>query len=243
MKSVYRFWLIMRTKPSNNLENRIEKSVKIFLATLLLILIGFQVYIAIMGYPPFFKPDLLICMALNYKSKDINGTLTSILNLALTVVPVFAMIILNTGIAVKLHLNTRQVNKTVPRRSLMALGGVTWCFAVSYTFVIGHLVLEKVTGQKPWYEVTMMYLLGANVICNPIIYFGVNKRFRDFVIKGKMRSLEGRSSASNSGVTANRGSCTATYKLSSSTLPDGEAPNRFQIPDQKDSRRSGVGQM
>ena len=229
----------MRTKPRNNLEDRIQKVVKTFLAALLFMLIGFQFYIAAMGYPPFFKPDLLICMAKNYKSKDINGTLTSIVGLALTVVPVFAMILLNIGIAVKLYLNTSQANQTVPRRSLMALGGVTWCFTVSYTFVIGHLVLEKVTGQKPWYEVTMMYLLGANVICNPMIYFGVNKRFRDFVIKGMVRSIEGRISATNSGIPTPKTSSTTPYKVS--TTADSERPDRIQISDRQ--KRSGFGSM
>ena len=175
----------MRRKRTN--ENKTTKIAKTFLIALLTTLVGYQVYLTIEGYPPFFKPDLLICMTSNFKIRDANGTLTSILNLALTVVPVVVMVLLDISLAVKLHLHGARVNKSVPRRTLVALGGVTWCFALSYSFVIGHLVLEKVTGQKPWYEVTMMYLLGANVICNPIIYLTTNKRFREFVIRGTQR--------------------------------------------------------
>ena len=119
----------MRTKRTN--AEKIGKIVKIFLAILLATLIGFQAYIAIVRYPPFFKPDLLICMSANYKVRDTNGTLTSVLNLLLTVVPVFAMTLLNCGLAVKLHLHGARVKKSVPRRTLVALGGVTWCFSLS----------------------------------------------------------------------------------------------------------------
>ena len=169
-----------------------------FLGVLLATLVGYQVYLTIVGYPPFFKPDLLICMTSNFKIRDTNGTLTSILNLVLTVVPVVVMTLLNISLAVKLHLHGALVKKSVPRRTLVALGGVTWCFALSYSFVIGHLVLEKATGQKPWYEVTMMYLLAANVICNPIIYFTTNRRFREFVVGGMRRSSTFSSTSMNS---------------------------------------------
>ena len=177
----------MRSKRIN--EDTAVKAVKIFLAVLLVTLVGFQLYTSVVGYPPFFKPDLLICMSGVYKAKDTNGTLLTVLNLVLTVVPVIAMVLLNMGLAVKLYLHGARVKRSVPRRTLVALGTVTWCFAVSYSFVIGHLVLEKVTGQMPWYELTMMYLLGGNVLCNPVIYFVTNKRFRNFVIKGKLRAL------------------------------------------------------
>ena len=134
----------MRSKRIN--EDTAVKTVKIFLAVLLVTLVGFQLYTSVVGYPPFFKPDLLICMSGVYKAKDTNGTLLTVLNLVLTVVPVIAMVLLNMGLAVKLYLHGGRVKKSVPRRTLVALGTVTWCFAVSYSFVIGHLVLEKVTG-------------------------------------------------------------------------------------------------
>ena len=186
----------MRKKRTN--EEKILKFVKILLSAFLVMLVGYQQYIAAMVYPPFFKPDLLICMTSNNKSTDVNGTLTSIIGLVLTVVPVVVMTLLNISLAVKLHLHGARVKKSVPRRTLVALGGVTWCFALSYSFVIGHLVLEKVTGQKPWYEVTMMYLLGANVICNPIIYFTTNRRFREFVLGGMRRASTFSSTSINS---------------------------------------------
>ena len=186
----------MRKKRTN--EEKILKFVKILLSAFLAMLVVYQIYIAAMVYPPFFKPDLLICMTSNNKSTDINGTLTSVIGLVLTVVPVVVMTLLNISLAVKLHLHGARVKKSVPRRTLVALGGVTWCFALSYSFVIGHLALEKVTGQKPWYEVTMMYLLAANVMCNPLIYFTTNRRFREFVIGG-MKKPSTRSSTSSQG--------------------------------------------
>ena len=142
----------------------------------------FQIYIAFSDYPPFFKPDLLICMSSNFNAEnDINGTLTSIFSIIIIAGPVIFMTILNATTAIMIHLTKASVGRAIPGRTLVALGGVTWVFVLSFSFVIGHLVLEQLIGHPVWFELTMMHLMGLNVVCNPLIYLFTSREPRKFL--------------------------------------------------------------
>ena len=179
MFSAYRFWLLRQNKSQ---ENKIRKIVQCLLFSQFVALFVFQMSILLVEYPPYYRPEVLICTSSQYKDTGIAGTFTSTLGILFTVIPVILMAVMNCGIYVIITLSGARLKRAAPRRTLVALGALTWLFVVSNSFLVGHFVLDKVTAEAPWYELTMMYLLSLNSICNPLIYFYTNKRFRNFLL-------------------------------------------------------------
>lgn len=95
----------------------------------------------------------------------------------------FLTTIINVTIAFQVHIKGAKVGNGVPRRTLIALGSVTWLFIASYLPIVVYAILSTKTDNEPSQSLHTILncSMGIHVCCNPIIYAVSNDKFRGSV--------------------------------------------------------------
>ena len=191
--SVYRLWKISRRGRLRN-SNRLYKMIYLTILTSLLVsitlpvsVLSCQLYDSSSFIDARFVASSLSCISSNFDftGPQRNSFAEETIYYVIAVVggSLFLTTIINALIVFQVHIKGAKVGNGVPRRTLIALGCVTWLFVASYLPIVVYAIWSTRTEDRPppSLHTILNCSMGIHVCCNPIIYAISNDKFRGSV--------------------------------------------------------------
>ena len=134
-----------------------------------------------LGSTAFFAPQTLMCISSNYRDYPLASLVVVGVYL---IAPAGFLVLINLGILAVLCKATQNnvASGEGFSRTIISILVVSWVFILSYIPIFIKMALNMSgTPVSYTFQITQQYLLSANVLLNPPIYFIFNRRFRRFV--------------------------------------------------------------